>query len=61
MFKSHFEKLFVSTSRDSVLDCGSPLPLFRRDACDAKSARGLAQSKTSRIFIGNFFMATSEK
>ena len=34
-------------TRVSVLDCGSPLPLS--DATNpAKSARGLAQSKTSR-------------
>ena len=35
--------------RDSVLDCGSPLPLFL--ACSGRdSARGLAQSKTCRPF-----------
>jgi len=32
--------------RDSVLECGSPLPLL--SAADAESARGLAQSKTWR-------------
>jgi ATP-binding cassette subfamily B protein len=32
--------------RDSVLECGSPLPLL--SAADVESARGLAQSKTSR-------------
>ena len=35
--------------RDSVLDCGSPLPLLRPRS-RSKSARGLAQSKTWRRF-----------
>ncbi len=35
--------------RDSVLDCGSPLPLLRFQT-GSKSARGLAQSKTWRPF-----------
>ena len=35
--------------RDSVLDCGSPLPLLRFQT-ESKSARGLAQSKTWRPF-----------
>src|SRR6266540_3483653 len=35
--------------RDSVLDCGSPLPLLHRKT-GSKSARGLAQSKTWRQF-----------
>ncbi len=35
--------------RDSVLDCGSPLPLLRPQT-RSKSARGLAQSKTWRPF-----------
>ncbi len=35
--------------RDSVLDCGSPLPLWD-GARPLKSARGLAQSKTLRRF-----------
>ena len=34
-------------SRASVLDCGSPLPLFHLPR-PTESARGLAQSKTSR-------------
>jgi hypothetical protein len=29
-----------------VLDCGSPLPLLRRQSCRGKSGRGLPQSKT---------------
>src|SRR6266542_3341467 len=35
--------------RDSVLDCGSPLPLLRPQT-RSQSARGLAQSKTRRDF-----------
>src|SRR5258708_24842099 len=40
--------------RGSVLECGSPLPLFtwlRRDSQFRQSARGLAQSKTWRISL----------
>ena len=37
----------ASESRASVLDCGSPLPLFHPPR-PCESARGLAQSKTSR-------------
>jgi hypothetical protein len=36
--------------RASVLDCGSPLPLLRRQSCRGKSGRGLPHSKTSRNF-----------
>src|SRR6266545_5197381 len=43
--------------RDSVLDCGSPLPLLRLHT-KSKSARGLAQSKTWRPF-GRFTERTS--
>jgi hypothetical protein len=38
--------------RDSVLDCGSPLPLFPRQDWRRKSGRGLPQSKTLRNFSG---------
>jgi len=36
--------------RASVLDCGSPLPLLRRQSCRGKSGRGLPHSKTLRNF-----------
>ena len=38
--------------RASVLECGSPLPLLRRQSCRGKSGRGLPHSKTSRNFSG---------
>jgi hypothetical protein len=38
----------LAGQRASVLDCGSPLPLFTRSIGDA----GLPQSKTSRNFSG---------
>ncbi len=39
--------------RDSVLECGSPLPLLRPQT-RSKSARGLAQSKTWRPWVGSW-------
>src|SRR6266545_396463 len=44
--------------RESVLDCGSPLPLLRLQT-RSKSARGLAQSKTWRLF-GRFMERTAK-
>jgi hypothetical protein len=38
--------------RASVLDCGSPLPLFHRDDRRRESGRGLPQSKTLREIGG---------
>jgi hypothetical protein len=40
----------LSESRVSVLDCGSPLPLWCRQSCGGKSGRGVPQSKTSRNY-----------
>ncbi len=48
--------------RDSVLDCASPLALsggVDDVARPGKSARGLAQSKTSRIFAALALLALS--
>jgi hypothetical protein len=38
------------SARASVLECGSPLPLWHRWAAAGQSARGLAQSKSRRLF-----------
>jgi hypothetical protein len=40
----------LTGSRASVLDCGSPLPLFPRKSWRRQNGRGLPQSKTWRNF-----------
>jgi hypothetical protein len=54
LFRTHWdhEPGRIGRSRDSVLDCGSLLPLSM-SAEMYQSARGLAQSKTWRI-LGRF-------
>src|ERR1051325_3579436 len=43
--QSRFQTAHSMQSRDSVLDCGSPLPLFRRTANDPKAAEDCRSPK----------------
>jgi len=45
--------------RVSVVDCGSPLPLFYRKVWATQSGRGLPQSKTSRNHPAGFQSAAT--
>jgi hypothetical protein len=48
------QKSGAAELRASVLDCGSPLPLFPPQADERNSGIGLPQSKTSRKFAAGF-------
>jgi hypothetical protein len=43
------KRLEADESRASVLDRGSPLPLFNRETCDAKAAEGCRSPKPRGI------------
>jgi hypothetical protein len=58
MLESHAKDFVAFASRESVLDCGSPLPLFNRETCDAKAAEGCRSPKPRGILQADFIMAT---